>query len=73
MTRPTHDVFPHIRLTHPDRIDLDLHDDVSVWMGEFGVTEAVLREAVARTGPSPDAVRALLMRGMRLPLPAGSR
>ena len=31
-------VFPHVVLRQPAWIDLDSHDDVSVWMGEFGVT-----------------------------------
>lgn len=53
-------VFPHIILSQPAWIDLDSHDDVSVWMGEFGVTEAVLRQAVQRVGRSPHAVRGLL-------------
>jgi len=52
-------VFPHIVLRQPAWIDLASHDDVSVWMGEFGVTETALREAVQRVGPSPQAVRAL--------------
>jgi len=63
MPTPIHDVFPYIRLTRSDRIDLEVHDDVSIWMGRFGVTEAVLREAVQRVGPSPDAVRTLLRHG----------
>ncbi|MBN8748535.1 Uncharacterised protein [Xylophilus ampelinus] len=53
-------VFPHVVLRQPAWIDLDSHDDVSVWMGEFGVTETVLRQAVQRVGRSPHAVRGLL-------------
>ncbi|MDI3382134.1 DUF3606 domain-containing protein [Xenophilus aerolatus] len=53
-------VFPHIILSQPAWIDLDSHDDVSVWMGEFGVTETVLRQAVQQVGRSPHAVRGLL-------------
>ncbi|MBS0425793.1 MAG: DUF3606 domain-containing protein [Proteobacteria bacterium] len=53
-------VFPHVVLRQPAWIDLDSHDDVSVWMGEFGVTETVLRQAVQRVGRSPQAVRGLL-------------
>ncbi len=56
-------VFPHVVLQQPAWIDLDSHDDVSVWMGEFGVTEAVLRQAVQRVGRSPHAVRGLLCVG----------
>lgn len=60
-------VFPHIVLRQPAWIDLDSHGDVSVWMGEFGVTETVLRQAVQRAGRLPEAVRTLLHAGPDAP------
>lgn len=58
--------YPHIVLQQPAWIDLDFHDDVSIWMCEFGVTETALREAVHQVGRTPGAVRALLLQGQRV-------
>ncbi|RDI18610.1 uncharacterized protein DUF3606 [Pseudacidovorax intermedius] len=65
-------VFPGSVLQHPERIHLDCRGDVSYWMGEFGVTESLLRLAVERVGDSPGAVRRLMRDGWGARPPAAA-
>lgn len=65
-------VFPGSMLQHPDRIHLDCRDDVNYWMGEFGITESLLRLAVQRVGDSPAAVHQLMQDGWGAKPPAAA-
>ncbi|WP_454718931.1 DUF3606 domain-containing protein [Caulobacter segnis] len=47
------------------RIHLRKDFEIQYWTGVFGVTEAILREAINRVGPSAEKVREQLSRASR--------